>query len=56
VIGNPGLGDEVVLENAISRGVMSSILQSGTKWQLFGGLLCHCTMLETGPEQAFLAG
>ena len=24
VIGNPGLGDEVVLENAISRGVMSS--------------------------------
>lgn len=24
VIGNPGLGDEVVLENAVSRGVMSS--------------------------------
>ena len=24
VIGNPGLGDEIVLENAISRGVMSS--------------------------------
>ena len=24
VIGNPGLGDEVVLENAISRGIMSS--------------------------------
>ena len=24
VIGNPGLGDEIVLENAISKGVMSS--------------------------------